>query len=260
MRAPAGAVEQEPNQLQGVGVEEHLGDFIDLDLTFTNRNGEKVALQDFFDGEKPVMLTLNYYTCTALCNLHLNGLAEALRTFDWKPGDQYRIVTISINPKETPELARGKRANYLKKLEKGDDVDWSFLVGEKENIDRLAQQIGFGYRYDPKSDQYAHAALTTFLSPKGKIARYIYGIDLKPQDIKFSLMEASDGEVGSTVDKVLLTCFHYDESEGRYGPYAFGIMRLGAVITLIAVGFLLLVFWRREKRKARAESGGASAA
>lgn len=247
--APAWAVEETPQQLDGVGVTEHLGDSIDRDLTFTDQRGEPVRLGQYFGDGKPVLLTLNYYRCTALCSLQLNGLVETLRSLDWNPGDQYRIVTVSIDPKETAELARGKRANYLKALEKGDDADWSFLVGEPANIAALAKQVGFGYRYDPRSGEYAHAALTTFLSPEGKIARYLYGISLVPQDVKFALLEAAEGRVGSTLERILLTCFHYDEAAGAYGPYAFGIMRLGAVVTLLVLGIALLVLWRRERRR-----------
>lgn len=253
----AAAVEETPTELQGVGVEERLGTHVDLNLTFVAQDGRTVRLGDYFGDDKPVLLTLNYYTCTALCNLHLNGLVESLRSFDWKPGDEYRIVTVSINPKEDAALARGKRANYLKALEKGEDVDWSFLTVVRgpdgrpsaTNVKKLAASVGFGYRYDPDSDQYAHAAVTMFLSPEGKVARYLYGIDLPVRDVKFALMEAAEGRVGSTIDKILLTCFHYDETAGRYGAYAFGIMRLGAGLTLLAVGMLLLVMWRRERSR-----------
>jgi len=259
---PAGAVEETPKALEGVGVEEHLGRHVDLELPFTDETGKSVRLGDYFQDEKPVMLTLNYYTCTALCNLHLNGLVETLRELGWVPGDEYRIVTVSINPEEDAALAAGKRANYLKALqlerESGEpDLGWHFLTAANgpggrrgdANVRALAASVGFGYRYDPESKQYAHAAVTMFLSPDGKIARYLYGIDLSPRDVKFALMEAAEGRVGSTLERILLTCFHYDDLTGRYGAYAFGIMRLGALVTLVALGGLLLAQWRRERRR-----------
>jgi protein SCO1/2 len=274
------AVEETPTQLEGVGVEEHLGDSVDLTLTFTDENGRRVKLGDYFRDDKPVVLTLNYYTCTALCNLHLNALVETLRELDWTPGEEFRVVTVSINPAEDAALARGKRASYLKVLEKGPDAGWHFLTagdggdpprGDAPNDDSprdasaardlnvraLARSVGFGYRYDPESQQYAHAAVTMFLSPEGKVARYLYGIGLPPRDVKFGLIEAAEGRVGSTLEKILLTCFHYDEQAGRYGAYAFGIMRLGAIVTLVALGLLLLVLWRRERGRGRGRGGGA---
>jgi protein SCO1/2 len=169
-------------------------------------------------------------------------------------------VTISINPKEGPKLAREKRKSYLYALGMGEDVDWSFLVGAKSDIDTVANAVGFNYRYLPDEDQYAHPAVIFFVSPKGKISRYLYGINYPGQQIKFALVDASEGRVGSTVDRIILSCFHYDETVGAYGPFAFGIMRLGGALTLFVLGSVLFVFWRRERRRARREAHEAHAA
>jgi protein SCO1/2 len=156
------------------------------------------------------------------------------------------VVTISIDPKETPELARAKRATHLKALGK-EGASWHFLVGQEREIQRIAKAVGFGYRYDPTQDQYAHPAVLTFLAPDGKVARYLYGLEYTPMDLRFAVMEASEGRVGSPADKLVLSCFHYDASIGRYGPAAMGIMRIGGAVTLLALGTFLAIYWRRER-------------
>jgi protein SCO1/2 len=239
--------------MHSIDVEEHLGEVIDKDLSFVDHEGKKVQLGDFLDGERPVLLTLNYYRCPVLCNVQLNALTDTLSALDWTPGDEhFRIVTVSIDPKEGPDVAEAKRESHLKALERGDDVGWDFLTGDALNIKLLAAQTGIGYAYDAEQDQYAHPAVIVFLAPDGKIARYVYGLTYDPKDVKFGLIEASEGRVGDTIDRIILSCFHYDATIGRYGPFAFGLMRLGGVFTIFILGIGLLWFWRREKR-----SGGA---
>ncbi|NJK32022.1 MAG: SCO family protein, partial [Deltaproteobacteria bacterium] len=231
------------------------GRCVDQDLRFTNHHGDEVKLGDFFDGERPVLITLNYYRCPTLCNLQLNSLTTTLQNADWKPGENYRIVTVSIDPNETAELAAKKRASHLEALglsdREGAEIEWHFLVGDALQVRMLAAQLGVGYAYDPEQDQYAHPAVLMFVSPEGKVARYVYGLEYAPSDIKFALMEAAEGRVGSPVDRLILSCFHYDASIGKYGPFAMGIMRLGGGITVLIVGSFLLIFWRRERRRTR---------
>ncbi len=231
-----------------IDVDELLGAELELSLGFTDHDGNSVRLGDYFDGERPVLITLNYYRCKTLCNLQLNSLTDTLKTFDWVPGDQYRIVTVSIDPRESVELAHDKRAAHLEALDKGDDVDWNFLVGDALQVRILAAQLGVGYAYDAEQDQYAHPAVLMFVSPDGKLARYLYGLTYTASDVKFALMEAAEGRVGSTMDKLILSCFHYDASLGKYGPFAMGIMRLGGVLMIIIVGIPLAFAWRRERR------------
>jgi protein SCO1/2 len=251
---PAGAVEQLPRQLKGIDVSEKLGQRAVIDGTFTDHTGKSVHLRDYMADGMPVLLTLNYYRCTTLCNIQLNALIRALRGMEWAPGENYRIVTVSINHREDHELAAAKRAKYLASLDRG-NVDWSFLVGSEKEIKALASSVGFGFRYDEETDQYAHPAVLMFLSPEGEITRYIYGLEFNSRDLKFAIIDASKGKVGSTIDRVILSCFHYDASTGRYGPYAFGIMRLGGVVTLLVLGVVLGLMWRRERRRGAGKGG-----
>lgn len=231
-----------------VDVDEMLGAELDLDLRFTDHNGESVRLGDYFDGERPVLITLNYYRCKTLCNLQLNSLTDTLSQFEWTPGDHYRIVTVSIDPNETVELAHDKRAAHLEALDRGDDVDWNFLVGDALQVRMLAAQLGVSYAYDEEQDQYAHPAVLMFVSPEGKLVRYIYGLTYAAGDLKFAVMEAAEGRVGSTMDKLILSCFHYDASIGRYGLFAMGVMRLGGALMVVIVGIPLVILWRRERQ------------
>lgn len=241
-----------------VAVDEHLGDFLDGELHFVDHLGKRRALSEYFDGETPILLTLNYYRCPGICNIQLNEVTKSLRHMEWTAGDgNFRVLTFSIDPTEKPELAKAKRANILEELERGQDVDWSFMTGDALNIQLLSAQLGVSYAYDREKDQYAHPPVIMFISPKGKIARYIYGLSYSASDIKFALMESSEGRIGSTVDRILLSCFHYDAAAGKYGPEAFGIMRLAAAAMVLLVGFFLLFAWRREKRRRLLLSGGA---
>lgn len=250
---PAEAVERLPTQLEGITIKEQLGRQAAIDAAFTDHNGKAVRLRDYLkDGKRPVLLTLNYYRCTTLCSIQLNILVKALRKMEWAPGENFRLVTVSIDHREKPSLARGKRKSYLDQLKRG-DVDWSFLVGQEGEIRKLARSVGFGYRYDEDQDQWAHPAAAIFISPQGKIVRYIYGLEFSAQDLKFAIMEAAEGRVGSTVDRLILSCFHYDATLGRYGPFAFGIMRLGGGATVLIFGAFLAIFWRRERRKRLAD-------
>jgi cytochrome c oxidase subunit 2 len=194
-----------------------------------------------------------------LCGLQLNGLLAGLKGFDWTPGKQFRIVTVSIDPREGASLGAGKRTTFLTEYGRG-AADWSFLVGSQGEIARLAAAVGFGYRYDAATKQYAHPAVLYAVSPEGRISRYLYGIDYRPRDLKFSLIEASAGRTGSTIDKLILSCFHYDAEAHRYGPYALGIMRLGGGLTLLVLGLVLGLLWRRERRRGRPAPADAAAA
>ncbi len=242
------AAEALPQELVGVTVVEHLGDRVDPNLRFTDEQGVERSMGELLQGDVPVLLTLNYYSCQTLCSLQLNALMGGLKGLDWTPGDRFRIITVSIDPKEGPELAREKRASYLEAYGRG-DVDWRFLTGQPDQIEALASTIGFGYRFDERTGQYAHPAVLTFLSPDGVVARYVYGLEYSPRDLRFALMEAAAGRLGSPVDKLVLSCFRYDETEGRYTPFAFGVMRLGGVMTMVAMAGLGIVLWRREQTR-----------
>jgi len=246
-----------PPEMEGVGVTEHPDVQLPLDLAFKDEDGRTVTLADYFKGDRPVILTLNYYRCPMLCTLQLNGLIDGLKRMPWTPGEQFRIVTVSIDPLETPQLARLKKQSYMKDYGRPAAAGgWHFLTGQEANIRKLADTVGFAYRYDKTSDQYVHAAALFVCTPDGRVSRYLYGVMYDPQTLRLSLVEAGEGKVGSTRDRVLLFCFHYDAAKGRYGPTAFTIMRIGGALTAIAVAGMLLVFWRREARRRAAARGG----
>ncbi len=243
--------EEHPAELQGVGVEEKLGGNIDLDLTFTAEDGYQKPLRSYFSKGRPVILNLVYYTCPMLCNLVLNAQTEAIRNIPWTPGKEYEIVTISIDPTENYGIARNKKAAYLTSFER-EAPGWHFLTDYNGNVARLARQVGFGYRLDERTGQYAHSAVIFVLTPEGKISRYLYGVKFKPLDIRLSLAEAAEGRTGMTVEKFLLYCFHYDPAAKSYTLFARNMMRSGGVVVLLIFGFVLYRFWRRERQLAAA--------
>ena len=241
--------DQVPEGLNDVGVEEHLDAKLPMDLEFVDENGAAVRLGDFFDGDRPVILTLNYYKCPMLCGLQLNGVVDGLEEMDWTPGVEFEMVTVSINPLETPELAKAKKQNYLKRYERPAAArGWHFLTGREDNIKRLAETVGFGYRYDPEVDQYAHAAVIFVCTPDGRVARYLYGIEYPAKRLKLALMEASEGEIGGALDQLIMYCYHYDPSSRRYAPVAMNIMRVGGGASALVLVLVLGGLWVREYR------------
>jgi protein SCO1/2 len=230
-----------PPELEGVGIVEKLGNKVDLNLEFAGEGGRTVALSQFFgNGNKPVLLNLVYYTCPMLCNLILNAQTSTLREVPWVPGKDFQIVTISIDPRDTPEIASGKRAAYLENYGKTvEPGGWRFLTDYNGNVQKLADQVGFRYRWDEKQEQYAHSAALMFLTPDGRVSRYLYGIKYNPRDVRLALTEAGEGKMGSTVDKLLLYCFHYDPEAKSYVLFAMNLMRAAGAATVLILGFIL---------------------
>lgn len=248
--AAAQLADQVPPQLEEVGVEEHLDAKLPLDLEFRDEYGAVVRLGDYFDGVKPVILTLNYYKCPMLCGLQLNGFLDGLRGLDWTPGVEFEVVTVSINPLETPALAAEKKQNYMKRYERPAAAKgWHFLTGQEPAIRRLASTLGFGYTYDRSTGEYAHAAALFVITPDGRVARYLYGIEYPKRRLRLALLEASEGKIGSTIDQIILYCFHYDPDSRRYSPVAMNIMRLGGSATALILGLTLGGYWLREARR-----------
>lgn len=247
-------IETAPTELEGVGVTEHLDAQIRLDAPFLDSDGSKATLKDYFDGTRPVVLTLNYSNCPMLCSLQLTGLFEALEKMDWDLGENFQMITVSIDPKELPQRAQLTKEKYLKTYGRpGVAGGWHCLTGREAQIKELAETVGFGYAYLPDADQYAHAAVTMICTPDGRVSRYLYGIQYDPQTVRLSLLEAAEGKIGSTLDRVLLFCFHYDATKGRYGPAAVKIMRAGGVLTMIGLGGMMLILWRRGAKRGRAK-------
>jgi protein SCO1/2 len=240
---------ERPPILETVGVDEHLGRNVDLSLTFIDENGSRVALKDFFHKGKPVVLDLVYYSCPQLCNLILNGQTAAMKEIAWTPGDQYEVVTITIDPKETVDLAQKKKAVQLGSFGKA-APGWHFLCDSDGNAKKLAEQIGFHYRYDSKQGQFAHAAAIFILTPEGRIARYLYGVRFRPMDMRFALAEASENRTTMTVEKILLFCYQYDPAKHAYVLFAANFMRAGGALTVVIVAFFLFRMFRMEKRRA----------
>ncbi len=248
-----GAAEQPlPEELEGVGIEEKLGEKIDLDLTFISESGYPIRLGDYFNRERPVILNLVYYNCPMLCNLVLNGQTKTLRAIPWTPGEEFEVVTISIDPTENFALARKKKELYLTNYGKP-APGWHFLADHQGNVKKLAEQVGFHYKYDESREQYAHAAAIMLLTPDGTISRYLYGIRFKTRDLRLGLTEASNGAIGEISDRVLLFCFHYDPSEKSYVPFATNIMRAGGVLVVLILSLFLFSLWRRERLRAAAD-------
>ncbi len=240
-----------PLPLRGVGIEEQVGKTVDLALEFTNEKGYQEPLKDFFQPGRPVLLNFVYYNCPMLCNLLLNGQVDVLRKISWTPGDQYEIVTVTINPSETFDLARKKKQTYLAGLEKPEAAaHWHFLTDYAGNSKRLADQLGFHYKWDPRQQNYAHTAAIMFLSPSGMVSRYLYGIRFKPLDVRLALTEASQNKWKLSVDQVLLFCYHYDPKAGSYTAFAANVMTGSGVLVLLLMGW---GGWRllRAERKRR---------
>lgn len=259
---PAGAqpierAEDIPKELENVGTEERLGAPVPLELAFIDSSGRPVTFGEFFDGRRPVILTMNYSDCPRLCSLQLNGLFRGLEQLDWSLGDQFRMITVSIDPRESPERAQATKEKYLEAYGRSSGAEgWHCLVGAEENIRRLAGAVGFRYAYVEETRQYAHAAVTMVLTPDGRLSRYLYGIEYRPQTLRLALLEASQGKLGSTVDKVILYCFRYDSAAGRYAPVAERLMTLGAGLFAAALGGTLLAFWGREAVRSRRKAPG----
>jgi len=245
---PAQTVRDDVEELQDVGVEEHLGATVPGDLVFTAEDGAKVRLGDLID-DRPVILTINYYRCPMLCGLQLNGLLEGIKGLRWRLGKELRIITVSMDPLEGPELARAKKKTYLDQYGRpGAGAGWRFLTGDGESIRRLATAVGFRY-HRTANGQFAHPAVLELLSPSGKIVRYLYGVEYPAKTLKLALTEAGEGVIGSPLDRFILTCCRYDPSTHRYAPVAFNIMRAGATATLVLLGIVLGGLWLRERRR-----------
>ena len=241
---------RKPRIFEKVGIDQKIGEQLPLDATFRDENGHAVRLGEFF-GHRPVVLALAYYECPMLCTQVLNGMTGSLKTMSFTAGKDYEVVVISINPRETPSLAKEKKDAYVRHYGRAETAaGWHFLVGSDEQIHRVANAIGFRYAYDKDIDQYAHAAAIYVATSSGVIARYLLGIDFAPKDLRYALVEASNNRLGTVADQVLLYCYHYDPSTGRYGADTLLAVRIGFVATVLAFLTFLFVSLRRERREA----------
>ncbi|APR99445.1 SCO family protein [Pajaroellobacter abortibovis] len=232
-----------------VDVVEHLGQTLPREAQFVDQNGTTVQLGDLFREHKASVLVFAYHTCPMLCTFVLDAVNKGLRGIPWSVGEQFDVIVISIDPQDTPALASQKREQVLFSYgSRGKQEGWHFLVGDETNIHRVSDAAGFYFRYDSEQKQYAHPAAAFLLTPEGKIARYLYGIEYKPTDLRIGLLEASEGRSISTVEKLLLYCYHYDPKGSHYALVALNVMKLGGCVTVVLLGGMLGFFWIKEMR------------
>jgi len=234
---------------EGVGVDEKAGKTIDLSLTFINENGQVVSLKQYFELGKPVLLTLAYYRCPMLCSLVLNGQADAMRRMPIQAGPDYTVLTISIDPTETAQLAREKRSVYQSGFDKP-VTGWHFFADHNNHAKALAEQVGFKYRYDERIEQFSHASVLMVLSPEGKVSRYLYGIQFKPLDLRLALAEAKEEKFSFSTEQLLLLCYHYDPQVGSYVMFAMNFMRAGGFLVMCFIAWMVFRLRRMEKARA----------
>jgi protein SCO1/2 len=240
-----------PPELLGVDIEEHLGRALPVGATFREADGRSMKLGELFDGKRPSVFVFAYHTCPMLCSLVLDATVRALSAIAWTVGDQFDLISVSIDPNDTPEIAGRKRDELVGRYVRsgGKTAGWHFLVGDEANIRSVTEAVGFHFRYDPRQKQYAHPAAIYILSPSGHIARYLYGIQFAPNDVRLGLLEAAESRSITTTEKLLLYCYHYDAQGKRYALDALNIMRLGGVVTVIGLGGFITTMLARERRK-----------
>jgi protein SCO1/2 len=240
-----------PPRLENVGIEQHLDTQVPPDLNFRDDTGNTVKLGDYF-GRKPLILNLVYYNCTMLCGEALAGLSSAMRLVKFDVGNEFDVITVSFDPRETPEMAAAKKKDYVRRYGRANAATgWHFLTGQPDAINALTKTVGFQYQYDAKSNQYAHATAIMVLTPQGRISRYFYGVDFPPKDLRMGLVEASQGKIGNAVDAVLLYCYHYNPETGKYGAMVANILRLAAAATILLLGGLIFILWRLDRSVTR---------
>lgn len=236
--------------LKQVGFDQKLNAQLPMHLAFKDHTGKDVILADYFV-DKPVILVPVYFECPMLCNLSMAGLVKSLKVLSFQAGVEYKVLMFSIDPKETPTLAAEKRQAYMKRYHRpGTEDGWNFITGSEESIRGLTEAIGFRYVYDATIQQYAHAAGVVVATPKGRLSRYLYGIDYAPKDLKLGIIEASDGRIADPVSQILLLCFHYDPSAGKYTMSVMNLVRASGIATVLAMGMFLVATLRKERGRA----------
>jgi protein SCO1/2 len=241
-----------PQALKTVGIEQKLGAQLPLDAEFRDEEGRTVKLSSYFNSGRPVVLAFVYYECPMLCSQVLNGLTGSMKGMSLEAGKDFDVLAISFDTRENdkPDLARNKKASYVEHYgHPGSEKGWHFLTGPQSSIDAVTQAAGFNYKWDEQSGQFAHAAAVMIVTPDGKMSRYLYGIDYAPKDLKFGIMDSAADKIGNPAEQLLLYCYHYDPATGKYGFAILRAMRLAGVATLLGMGAMIFVFWRRNKRK-----------
>jgi protein SCO1/2 len=242
--------EEQARELKDVGITEHLGDNLDLNLKFKNEKGELVTLGSFYNGVNPVLVSLVYYSCPGLCSFHLNGVVDAIKNLDWTIGKQYQYVVISFDPRETSDLAAKKKESYLKLYKRPEAAaGWHFLTGDAETIQKITSQVGFKYQWKEDTQEWAHASAAIVTTPNGKISRYLHGIIFDEKTFRLALNEAGEGKIGTFVDRMIWYCFHYDPKQSKYVLYATNVMKAGGIGIILALVAVMLPFWVRSRKE-----------
>jgi protein SCO1/2 len=263
LAAVAGHLRAEPSPApidpgRDIGFDQKLGNTVDLDLPFVDESGHGVRLRDYMKG-RPVVLSLAYYRCPMLCQLGLQGLASSLKPLAFGPGREFEVVTVSFDPRETPELAQTARASSLLTYGRPEGrTGWHFLTGGEEAIRKLTDAVGFRYAWDEESGQYAHATGIVILTPEGRVSRYLFGIDYAPKDLRLALIESAGGRIGTLTDRLLLLCYRYDPHTGRYSALAMTAVRAGAILSVLGIGSFVILSVRRERRRGSTPPGSAA--
>ncbi|MBX7172620.1 MAG: SCO family protein [Pyrinomonadaceae bacterium] len=240
-----------PKTLDEVGIKQKLNEQIPLDTEVKDENGKTVKIGEYF-GKRPVILALVYYECPMLCSEVLNGLTGTLKGLNFSAGKEFDVIALSFDARENdkPELAKNKKVNYLQRYgREGSENGWHFLTATQDSIDKITNAVGFGYKWDEQTQQFAHAGAIMVLTPDGRMSKYLYGIDYAPKDVKLALIESSENKIGTPVDQLLLYCYHYNPATGKYGLQILNVIRLGGILTLLGLGTMFFVFWRRNKNK-----------
>lgn len=241
-----------PAALKNVGIEQKLNAQVPFDAVFKDENGREIKLGELFGKGRPTILALVYFECPMLCNEVLNGLTGSLKSLSLDAGKDFDVIAISFDAREndTPDLAKNKKEGYLKRYGRtGAENGWHFLTGTQSEIDKVTQAVGFNYAWDEQSNQFAHAGGIMVTTADGRLSRYLYGIDYAPKDVKFALIESADGKIGNPAEQLMLYCFHYDPSTGKYGLSILRVLRVAGIATLVGLGAMILAFWARNKSK-----------
>lgn len=239
---------QKPKELQDVGIEERLGETIPLDLRFATSSGDSVTIRELMEDDKPVLLNPVYYECPMLCSMVIQAVYTGVKDLKWSPGNEYNIITFSIDPEEDHKLAAAGKDTLMEKFDRQGAADgWHFLTGNQQAVTRLTEAIGFKYNKIDRTGEFAHSAAIMFLSPDGTLTRYLYGIEFDEFELRNALYEAADGEIGSTTDRILLSCYQYDPDSQSYVPVAWRIMQIGGFATVLILGIFLGLLWLKDK-------------
>lgn len=257
VRAQGGGKNQMPAELNEAGINPNLGAQLSLDLPFKDEQGREVTLRNYVDGTKPVVIVMAYYACPMLCGVMMNAARETFEAFRWRMGERYSVVTISIDPREKPDLAKAKKDNILEawagsvegKVAAG--AHWHFLTGPETSSATIAKELGFGYKFIEEDKQYAHSAGLFFVSPQGKLSRVLGGISYTPQDLKFALLEAGEGKIGTIAEKIMLFCYSYDPKANKYALLATRVMKAGGGLTVAVIGLTYLTMFIRSRTRRR---------